>query len=167
MYVVKHWTILTLNPEILFKAQPTLRFFFIHYKIPILDNDTRNTRTFYTFTINLKSKVVLANIPGHFLVADRRPNILYAKLRRNCTLLKYDLFRSNIITDSRCVWRKWEASSLLNPQTHLESVIILDRNRSYFSKVQLRRNFAYKILGLLSATKKWPWILASTTLLLG
>jgi len=26
MYVIKHWTILTLNPEILFKAQPTLSF---------------------------------------------------------------------------------------------------------------------------------------------
>jgi len=63
--------------------------------------------------------------------------------------------------------RKWEASSLINPQTHLESVIILDRNRSYLSELQLRRNLAYKILGLLSATKKWPGILASTTLLLG
>ena len=54
--------------------------------------------------VNLKSKVVLAKIPGHFLVAwDRRPNILHARLRRNCSWLKYDLFRSNIITDSRCV----------------------------------------------------------------
>jgi hypothetical protein len=62
--------------------------------------------------------------------------------------------------------RKWEASSLVNPQTHLESVIILDRNRSYLSELQLRRNLAYKILCRLSPTKKWPWILASTTLLL-
>jgi hypothetical protein len=53
-----------------------------------------------------------------------------------------------------------------SPQTHLETVIILDRNRSYLSKLQLRRNLAYKILCRLSPTKKWPWILASTTLLL-
>jgi hypothetical protein len=32
--------------------------------------------------------------------------------------------------------RKWEASSLTNPQTHLESVIIFDRNRSYYSELQ-------------------------------
>jgi hypothetical protein len=62
--------------------------------------------------------------------------------------------------------RKWEASSLVNPQTHLESVVILDRNRSYLSELQLRRYLAYKILCRLSPTKKWPWILASTTLLL-
>ena len=62
--------------------------------------------------------------------------------------------------------RKWEASSLINPQSHLESVIILDRNRSYLSELQLRRILAHRILGLLSATKKWPGILASTTLLL-
>jgi hypothetical protein len=52
--------------------------------------------------------------------------------------------------------RKWEASSLIYPQTHLESVIIiLDRNRSYLSELQLWRNLAYKTLGLLSPTKKW------------
>jgi hypothetical protein len=62
--------------------------------------------------------------------------------------------------------RKWEASSLVYPQTHLESVIILDRNRSYLSELQLRRNLAYKILCRLSPTKKWSCILASTTLLL-
>jgi hypothetical protein len=32
-----------------------------------LDNDTRNTTTFDTFKINLKSKVILAKIPAHFL----------------------------------------------------------------------------------------------------
>jgi len=68
-----------------------------------LDNETRNTRTLETFKINLKRKVVLAKIPGHFLVGDRRSNILNARLRRNCSSLKYDLFRCNIITDSRCV----------------------------------------------------------------
>jgi hypothetical protein len=57
-----------------------------------LDNDTRNTRTFDTFKINLKRKVVMAKIPAHFLVGDRRPNVLYARLRRNCSSLKYDLF---------------------------------------------------------------------------
>ena len=50
--------------------------------------------------------------------------------------------------------RKWEASSLVNPQTHLESVVILDRNRSYLNELQLRRNLAYKILCRLSLTKK-------------
>jgi hypothetical protein len=60
--------------------------------------------------------------------------------------------------------RKWEGSSLIYPQTHLESVIILDQNRSYLSELQLRRNLAYKTLGLLSATKKWAGILSSTTL---
>jgi hypothetical protein len=68
-----------------------------------LDNDTRITRTFDTFKINLKSKVVLAKIPAHFLVGDRRHNIVYVRLRRSCSSLKYDLCRSNITTDSRCV----------------------------------------------------------------
>ena len=69
-----------------------------------LGNDTRNTRTFDTLKINIKRKVVLAKIPGHFLDGDRRSNILYARLRRNCSSLKYDLFRYNIITDSRCIF---------------------------------------------------------------
>jgi hypothetical protein len=55
------------------------------------------------FKINIKSKVVLAKIPGHFLVGNRRPAILYARLHRSCISLMYDLFQSNIITDSRCV----------------------------------------------------------------
>ena len=41
-----------------------------------LDNDTRNTRTSDSFKINLKIKVVLAKIPAHFLVGDRRHKIL-------------------------------------------------------------------------------------------
>ena len=60
-------------------------------------NDTRNTRTFDTFKINIKRKVGMAKIPGHFLVGDRRSNILYARLRRNGSSLRYDLFRSNNI----------------------------------------------------------------------
>jgi len=62
-----------------------------------LDNETRNTRTFDTFKINIKRKVVLAKIPGRFLIGNRRSNILYARLLRNCSSLKYDMFRSNII----------------------------------------------------------------------
>ena len=38
-----------------------------------LDNDTRNTTTFDTFKINLKSKVILAKIPAHFLVGIEYP----------------------------------------------------------------------------------------------
>ena len=55
------------------------------------------------FKINIKGKVVLAKIPGHFLVGDRRPPIIYARLHRCCSSLRYDLFQSKIITDSRCV----------------------------------------------------------------
>ena len=33
-----------------------------------------------TFKINLKRKVVLAKIPGHFLLGDRISNILYTRL---------------------------------------------------------------------------------------
>jgi hypothetical protein len=49
---------------------------------------------------------------------------------------------------------RFTEGTYLNPQTHLESVIILDRNRSYLSELQLRRNLAYKILCRLSPTKK-------------
>ena len=93
-----------------------------------LDNDTRNIRTFDTFKINLKRKVVLAIIPDHFLVGDRRPNILYARLRRNCSSLKYDLFRSNIITDSRCVCgyiREDASHFLLNCRLYIEQRTVL------------------------------------------
>jgi hypothetical protein len=45
----------------------------------------RNTRTFDIFKINIKSKVVLAKIPGHFLVGNRGPPILYARLHRSCS----------------------------------------------------------------------------------
>ena len=63
-----------------------------------LDNETRYTRTYDTLKININRKVATPKIPGHFLVGDRRSNILYARLRRNCSSLKYDLFRCNIIT---------------------------------------------------------------------
>ena len=68
-----------------------------------LDNETRNIRTYDMFKINLKRKVVLLKIPGHFLVGDRISNILYSTLRSTCSSLKYDIFRCNIIQDSRCV----------------------------------------------------------------
>jgi hypothetical protein len=57
--------------------------------------------------------------------------------------------------------RKWEVSSLIYPQTNLESFIILHRKRSYFSELQLLRNLEYKILDILSPTKKWPGIFGS------
>ena len=88
----------------------------------------RNTRTFDTFKINLKRQVALAKIPSHFLVGDRRPNLLYARLRRNCSSLKYDLFRSNIITYSRCVcgYTREDASYfLLNCRLYIEQRTIL------------------------------------------
>jgi hypothetical protein len=90
-----------------------------------LDNDTRNTRTFDTFKINLKRKVVLAKILAHFLVGNRRPTVVYARLRRNCSSLKYDIFRSNIITDSRCVCgytciREDASHFLLNCRLYIE-----------------------------------------------
>ena len=93
-----------------------------------LENDIRNTRTFDTFKINLKRKVVLAKIPAHFLVGDKRPTILYARLRRNCSSLKYDLFRSNIIKDSRCVCgyiREDASHFLLNCRLYIEQRTIL------------------------------------------
>jgi hypothetical protein len=68
-----------------------------------LDNETRNTRTYDMLKINLKRKVVLPKMSAHFLVGDRISNILYSTLRNNCSSLKYDLFRYNIIKDSRCV----------------------------------------------------------------
>ena len=93
-----------------------------------LDNDTRNTRTSDSRKINLKSKVVLAKIPAHFLVGDRRHNILYARLRRSCSSLKYDLFRSNIITDSKCIcgFTREDASHfLLNCPFYIEQRTVL------------------------------------------
>jgi hypothetical protein len=93
-----------------------------------LDNDNRNTRTFDTFKINLKSKVVLAKIPAHFLVGDRRHNILYVRLRRSCSSLKYDLCRSNITTDSRCVcgFTREDASHfLLNCRLYIEQFSLI------------------------------------------
>jgi hypothetical protein len=93
-----------------------------------LDNDTRNTRTFDSFKINLKSKVVLAKIQGHFLVGDRRHTIVYATLRRSCSSLKYDLFRSNIITDSRCVCgftRENAFHFLLNCRLYIEQRTVI------------------------------------------
>ena len=93
-----------------------------------LDDDTRNTRTSDLFEINLKSKVVLPKIPTNFLVGDRRHNIVYARLRRSCSSLKYDIFRSNIIKDSRCVWwfTREDASHFpLNCRLHIEQKTVL------------------------------------------
>jgi hypothetical protein len=93
-----------------------------------LDNDTRNTRTSDSFKITLKSKVVLAKIQGHFLIGDRRHNILYARLRRSCSPLKYDLFRSNIITDSKCICgftREDTSHFLLNCRLYIEQRTVL------------------------------------------
>ena len=63
-----------------------------------LDNETKHTRTFDTFKINLQRKVVLYKIPGNVLICDRRSNNLYASLRHNYSSIKYYLFRSNIVT---------------------------------------------------------------------
>jgi hypothetical protein len=117
-----------------------------------LENDTRNTRTFDSFKINLKSKVVLAKMQDHFLVGDRRHNILYARLRRSCSSLKYDLFRSNIITDSRCVcgYTREDASHfLLNCPLYIEQ-------RTVLFNLLHHHNFGRDIRTLLFGLSKQP-----------
>ena len=93
-----------------------------------LDNETRNTRTYDMLKINLKRKVVLPKMSAHFLVGDRISNILYSTLRNNCSSLKYDLFRYNIIKDSRCVCgyiREGASHFLLNCHLYIEQRTIL------------------------------------------
>jgi hypothetical protein len=93
-----------------------------------LDNETRNTRTYDMLKINLKRKVVLPKIPGHFLVGDRISNILYSRLHNNCSSLKYDLFRCNIIKDSRCVCgyiREDASHFLLNCHLYIKQRTVL------------------------------------------
>jgi hypothetical protein len=54
--------------------------------------------------------------------------VLYARLRRSCSSLKYDLFRSNIITDSRCVcgFTREDASHfLLNCRFYIKQRTVL------------------------------------------
>ena len=93
-----------------------------------LDNETRNTRTYDMFKINHKRKVVLPKNPGHFLVGDSISNILYSRLRNNCSSLKYDLFRCNIIKDSRCVCgyiREDASHFLLNCHLYIKQRTVL------------------------------------------
>jgi hypothetical protein len=59
------------------------------------------------FKINVKSKVVLVKIPAHFLVGARRHNISYARLRRSCSSLKYDIFRSHVGLTESMMDNKW------------------------------------------------------------
>jgi hypothetical protein len=112
-----------------------------------LDNETRYTRTYDTLKININRKVATAKIPGHFLVGDRRSNILYARLRRNCSSLKYDLFRCNIITYSRWVCgfiREGALHFLLNCRLYIEQGTVLF---NFLHHNNFRRNIRTLLFG--------------------
>jgi hypothetical protein len=72
-------------------------------------------------------------------------------------MLPTTLFETEITTLSQDVGKSTNTSRIC---------YYLDRNISYLSELQLRRNLAYEILCRLSPTKKWAGILTSTTLLL-
>ena len=88
----------------------------------------RTIRGIDTFKINLKRKVVLAKIPGHFLLGGQNIRYFIYKISRNCSSLKYDLFRCNIIKDSRCVCgfiREDASLFVLNCRLYIEQRTIL------------------------------------------
>ena len=77
------------------------------------------------FKINLKRKVVLA---GSFLTWGQNIKYFIYKISRNCSSLKYDLFRCNIIKDSRCVCgfiREDASLFVLNCRLYIEQRTIL------------------------------------------
>jgi hypothetical protein len=93
-----------------------------------VDNDTRITRTADSFKINQKSKVVLAKIPALFL-------------------LGYRLFRSNVITDLRCVcgFTREDASHfLLNCRLYIEQMTALFH---FLHRQEFQRDIIFLLFG--------------------
>jgi hypothetical protein len=79
------------------------------------------------FKINIKGKVVLAKIPGHFLVGDRRPPNVYARLKARLKFMyifmSTDMVKTylntgnNKITELRTILQRESQNSYLYKQT--------------------------------------------------
>ena len=67
-----------------------------------LDLDVRQSQTLSNFKYAIKSRNGIYRVPKHFLIGDRKTNILLTRLRNGCSTLKADLFRVNLIISPIC-----------------------------------------------------------------
>ena len=67
-----------------------------------LDPEVRQSQTLSNFKYAIKSRNGIYRVPKHFLIGDRKTNILLTRLRNGCSTLKADLYRVNLITSPIC-----------------------------------------------------------------
>lgn len=68
-----------------------------------LEQSLRDSPSSDIFKLKLKLKYRnVCKPPPYFLIGKRHLNLLHARIRNNCSALKYDLFRANIINDKSC-----------------------------------------------------------------
>ena len=66
-----------------------------------LDEDIRNAPTLATFKASINQRVS-DNAPCLSYFGDRKFGIIHARLRHNCSVLNYDLFRCNLVEYPSC-----------------------------------------------------------------
>ena len=67
-----------------------------------LEPHIRNSPSNSIFKFLLKTKYSLPKPPLYFSCGNRKANILHTRLRNNCSILKSDLYRCNLIDDCSC-----------------------------------------------------------------
>ena len=65
-----------------------------------LENSTRNIDSLSQFKKALTP--IRTKSPCHFQIGDRKTSIIHRRLRHNCSILNYDLYRSNLVNDPCC-----------------------------------------------------------------
>ena len=75
---------------------------FVGIKHRSIDPDVRQSQTLSNFKYAIKSRNGIYRVPKHFLIGDRKTNILLTRLRNGCNTLKADLYRVNLITSPIC-----------------------------------------------------------------
>ena len=65
-----------------------------------LENETRSKSTLTSFKSSLKPNNVRHQCLS--FVGNRKLSILHARLRHNCSILNYDLFRCNLVNNPSC-----------------------------------------------------------------
>ena len=106
-----------------------------------LDTEVRNKPTINSFKTALGNTI--HKLPAYFLYGKRKFNILHTRLRQQCSSLKYDLFRCNLVPDPSC-----ECGNPCENSFHfiLECPLYIHQRNSMFNKLSHIRYINLRLL---------------------
>ena len=78
-----------------------------------LQSDLREADSFLAFRHNLKENILGdIKIPAFYMKGNRKWSVIHARIRNNCSDLKYELSQNHLTDDKRCVCGNLEENAI-------------------------------------------------------